>query len=739
MSFLLLFTLCVNPFYEANFTSLPMRSISVFSNPAGLGFQRGAEIVINYEYNPDAPDALMSASALGNVGFGWKKSDTLNYYEAGLGYKLPGVFSMGYAFQFGEDSKHIVGLIGHVSEKLSLGFKAALGGDEHMLGGISIRPFKEYVTLSGDVEFEALDTIFNYFYGGLLQPIDGVKLHFYADQDFNWKTGLELSFGKTKIAGSYSHPDKKISGGILFSAQSYKTFIPQKNIVTELSLEDEYPELQKKTLLGIPISTKQGFTKLLLELEKVGKKDEIKVVLVKTRGLSLGAAQFEELKSCFNKLKKKGKKIIFFSDNYNGTLVYDLACSGDEIILSPLGDISIPGLGIRKFYLKNTLQKLGIEADITHVGKYKSAVEIFSREQMSDADREQLEKILDDFYYPIITHIAAARKKTEAEVEKLINEVAFFNSDQADEYGLVDTVLYEFELKDYINDKYGKMALVDFEEVVNEKVVRSPWEKRKDKIAVVIAEGSIVAGEGKPGLFQSTLIGGKRYAEIFKQIKDDKSIKAVVFRINSGGGDAFASEKIAYAVKQCAEEKPVIVSMGDVAGSGGYYIACLADKIFADDRTITGSIGVLGVNFVTKGLYDKLGISWDYIKRGKHSDKNWGLRHLTEEEAAQAKKNVEWWYDKFTRRVAEGRNMRQSKVDSLGQGRVYSGKYAEELGLIDETGGFLEALNAAKEYAHITGDVELLVYHPGETGFSFTLSADMISRCLYIMPEIEIK
>lgn len=733
MTLILIFVLSVNPFYEANFSSLPMRSVSVFSNPAGLGIQRGAEFLFTYH-----PDKILSTTSLANIGFGITKIDTLKYYEAGLGCKLPGAFSLGYAYQFGDTSNHIFGLIGHPSPYLSLGYKTTLSDRYHMFSGISIRPFKEYITISGDIEYEGIDSILNYYYGGVIQPLDGVKLNFHADKEFNWNTGIELSFGKIKLAGAYSSIDEKFSGGIIVSAQTYKTFIPKRNKITKLRLRGSYPEMDRKSFLGIPLRIKQGFTKLLSDLESLISRDDVQVVLVELRNHSLGSAQLEELRNVLTKLKNANKKIIFFADSYNNILTYELACTADEIILSPLGSVAIAGIGMRSLYVKGSLEKLGIETDIVHVGKYKSAAEVLSRTDMSAADREQTGKILDDFYYPILDNIARTRNKTKEEVGTLIDSIAYFNSDDAKEYGLIDTTLYEFELENYVKDKYGKMAVVNFDDLINEKIVDESWQKKQPKIALVIAEGFIVSGEGKPNFFLPSLIGGDKYAKIFEAIKNDKTIKAVVFRINSGGGDAFASEEIAYALKRCAEKKPVIVSMGNVAGSGGYYIACLADKIYADNRTITGSIGVLGINFITKGLYDKLGISWDYAKRGEHSDQFWGLRHFTEDELEKAEKEVRWWYDKFTSRVAQGRKMSQQRIDSLGQGRIYSGKYARELALIDETGGFLNALDAAKKIADIKEDVEIVVY-PRNLSFSFLNDTDTQGRVMYLMPECELK
>ncbi|HEC78397.1 MAG TPA: hypothetical protein ENI34_04550 [candidate division WOR-3 bacterium] len=218
---ILIFVLSVNPFYKANFTSLSMRSISVFSNPAGLGIHRGAESFSTYH-----PDITITGASMGNLGFGMTKIDSIIYYEIGVGLKLPGAFSLGYAYQFDiKDygiSSHIFGFICRPSPDLSLGYKTTLGSRYHMFGGISIKLLKKFLTLSCDIEYEGINDILNYYYGAMIQPLDGVQLNYHADKEFNWNAGTELTFGKIKLAGKYSSMDKKFSGGIILSAQSFK-------------------------------------------------------------------------------------------------------------------------------------------------------------------------------------------------------------------------------------------------------------------------------------------------------------------------------------------------------------------------------------------------------------------------------------------------------------------------------------------------------------------------------------
>ena len=224
MTSLLILLVSINPFYEANFSSLPLRSISVFSNPAGLGIQYGGEYFFTYH-----PDLIITGASMGYLGFGLTKEDTITYYEVGLGFKLPGAFSLGYAHQFDiKDygiSSHIFGLICRPNQQVLLGYTTTIGDINHMFGGMSIKPFDEYITLSVELEYERIDSIFTYYYGGVLQPVEGLKINFHADEEFNWNAGLEVSLGKIKLAGEYSKADEKFSGGVILSAQSNKTFI----------------------------------------------------------------------------------------------------------------------------------------------------------------------------------------------------------------------------------------------------------------------------------------------------------------------------------------------------------------------------------------------------------------------------------------------------------------------------------------------------------------------------------
>ncbi|MEO0225836.1 MAG: signal peptide peptidase SppA, partial [candidate division WOR-3 bacterium] len=431
---------------------------------------------------------------------------------------------------------------------------------------------------------------------------------------------------------------------------------------------------------------------------------------------------------------------------YKSLVEYRLVALADYIILAQLGEIVMPGVWARKSYLKGTLDKLGLETEIDYIGRFKSAHETFSRKDMSEADSIQWSAILDDVYEPAVNDAELGRGFSRAEIESLINRSGYWNSQDAKLNRLIDTTAFFYDVDDIAKKIFDqKVKVVEVNKVLDKKVVSRAWTEKRPKIALVIGEGAIIVG--KSGYNPVPIVGGKyigseTIAKIFEKIRKDKSIKAVVFRINSGGGSALASDIICEAVRRCDKEKPVIVSMGGVAGSGGYYIACQARKILADNSTITGSIGVVSVKIITRRFFDeKIGITYDWIKRGEHIDAFSDLRHFTKEESLHFHQEIEWWYDKFLDRIVQGRKLEKSFVDSIGQGRIWSGRRAKELGLIDENGGLMDAIELAKKEAGIKKDVEIVFYPRAEKRFGINNPAGaqditrlLSERFLYLMP-----
>lgn len=733
----------LNGFFDNSSCAMAGRSGASFINPAGLGITPGFEFlwVGGFDNNQNIGVSLK------NLGFGLKyiNKDSITYY-AGSGYKfkvngMPLYF--GSVWRYHNNWTYGIGSIFRPKRFVSIGITSEIKKKPQLRIGVGLRPITDRFTLFFDASYK--DSINDYLYGFGYEPMDGIILSFTRNKNKDISLSLGISFGKFKFGGSgiKSNIDEyKGNLSVLASKEPYPTFIKKKKKLVNLTIEGSYPEMKDESkYFGLLTRREPSFYNLLKNIETLKQRKDCAGLFIHFKKWRLGIAQAEELRTALLDFKKSGKKIITYSNDYGLGRLY-LSSIADKIILTPLGDVTIPGLMARMLYLKGTLDKLGIETDIEKVGKYKSATEIFERKDMSDADREQLNALLDDIYEPIVKKIAISRGMSEEKMEELIDNGVFFNSENAVKEGLVDATAFYCELdsvvKNFIGEKIKREGISKF---LHKNEVKREWRKKeREKIALVIAEGNIVTG--KSGVDPTPLMGGKyigseTVSKIAEKLRRDKSVKAVVFRVNSGGGGALASEIIANSIKRLAREKPVIVSMGNVAGSGGYYIACFGNKILADRFTITGSIGVLSLNFIMKGLYDKLGISYDQVLKGKHADYFSDLRHMTPDERERFRKETRWYYDKFLERVAEGRDTTTSYIDSIGQGRIWSGTRAEKIGLIDKTGGVLDAINLAKREAGIKKEPELVVYPRPKRSFSLRIGPSfrlLESRYLYIMP-----
>jgi protease-4 len=386
---------------------------------------------------------------------------------------------------------------------------------------------------------------------------------------------------------------------------------------------------------------------------------------------------------------------------------YYIASACDKIYLAPPGDLFINGLAADVLFFRGSLDKLGIYPDMVQVGKYKTAVETFTRKDMSDANREFTNSLLDDLFNRYIDAIAKARGKSAEDVRALIDD-APYGSAKAKEVGLIDGVAYRDELQKELKTKLGykegdKLRLVtngEYSDVEPESLGLDKGEK----IAVIYASGDIGSGKSNSALGDQS-IGSDTLAKALNDARDDNSIKAIVIRVDSPGGSGLASDIIWHAVEAAKAKKPVVVSMSDVAASGGYYIAAGANKILAEPSTITGSIGVFAGKPVIKGFYDWLGISNEYVLRGKQAGMFRETEKFTSEERTKFEEFVKrTYYEDFVPKVAKGRNKTAEYVDSIAQGRVWTGAQGKERGLVDEFGGLDRAVEVAKELAKIPKD-----------------------------------
>mgnify|MGYP000942758192 CR=1 FL=1 len=412
-----------------------------------------------------------------------------------------------------------------------------------------------------------------------------------------------------------------------------------------------------------------------------------------------GFAASDEIRSALNDFKTSGKFIYAYGSVMTQKAYY-IANVADSVFLNPIGMLDWSGMHVEYTFLKGTLDKLGIEPQIFYAGKFKSATEPLRLEKMSPENKLQTSTWLNDLYSHFLENTAAARKTDTATLRKLANTAAIQFATDAVAHKLVDGLKYDDELKDIIKgklkiDKYEKLNTVN----INSYYASNNYSTGSgEKIALIYAEGDIIDGKSEDGT-----IGDITYINLIRKARLDKSIKAVVFRINSGGGSVLASENIWRELSITKKEKPVVVSFGDVSASGGYYVSCDADSIFALPSTITGSIGVFGiVPNLSNFFKGKLGVTFDEVKTGPYAGGLTVTRPMTDAEKRLQQTQIEVIYAQFKQRVADGRKMDTADVEAIAQGRVWTGKRALEIGLIDRFGGIEDAINSAATLAKLS-------------------------------------
>lgn len=447
-----------------------------------------------------------------------------------------------------------------------------------------------------------------------------------------------------------------------------------------------------------------GLNDILASLKNAANDDNIKGIYLDMQGVPAGMATVEEIRNGLLDFKESGKWIVSYSEIYSQKAFY-VASVSDELWLNPQGMIEWKGLGSQMMFMKGLFEKLEVEPQIIRYGKFKSAVEPLILDKMSKANRMQTMTYLNDLWDKMVDGVADGRGKTAEELDKMAQDATIQNGKDALDNGLVDELLFKDQVmanlraKLEIEDEDKKVSFVGLGKYKDAPKVKGDDEKtgKKEKVAVIYAVGSIEGGQGD----DETIGSEKISAEIRKARKDDK-VKAIVLRVNSPGGSALASDVIWREMVLAKEAKPVIVSMGDVAASGGYYIACAADTILAQPNTITGSIGVFGVLMNAKNLVNnKLGIMVDTAKTNRFADLGSPFRPLTELERGIIQNGVNEIYTDFITKVADGRGMAVADVDSIGQGRVWSGEDALEIGLVDALGGIDDAIEIAANMAEL--------------------------------------
>jgi protease-4 len=467
-------------------------------------------------------------------------------------------------------------------------------------------------------------------------------------------------------------------------------------IIPERTLNDPFEMI---AMPGLSKGKSLGLNEILKNIEKAAANENIKGIYLNADVSPNSYASLEEIRNALIKFKKSGKFIISYAEIMDEHSYY-VASISDKIYLNPSGEILLNGFSQQVFYIKGMLDKIGLKPELIRHGKFKAAGEPFIADKMSDENRKQIEAYMGSLYNTFIEKIAGSRKIQVEEMRNIVNQLLVQNSDDAVRLKVIDGKKYKDEVDQEIKTKLGigekdKINLVTMSKMNH---VSGETSVSDNKIGVVYCVGDITGGEG-----DDQTIGSDRIAATIKKIREDDNYKALVLRINSPGGSALASDIIWREVVLCKKKMPVIVSMGDVAASGGYYIAAPADAIVAQPNTITGSIGVFGMLINAQDLLNnKLGVKLETVKFGEFSDLGSPDRALNEAERKVIQNAIDRVYADFIKRVAEGRKLTEVQVDEIAQGRVWSGVDAKKIGLVDELGGIDKAIEIAVSKAKLT-------------------------------------
>jgi protease IV len=512
----------------------------------------------------------------------------------------------------------------------------------------------------------------------------------------------------TAIVGAFLHS---------ITSTNESVSIPEKSILTidlSRSIIDLDPgRTLRETITGEGNPRVTELKSVLNAIDSAAKDQRILAIYLDGGGgrqnSTTGFATLKEVRTALERFRTTGKKIIAYNIDMDKRDYY-LSSVANRIFINPMGSIDINGFRSETMFFKNAFDKYGVGVEVVRVGKYKSFGETWSLDKFSPAARQETQSLLNNLWGEFKTSIGTSRQIKPNAIQKIADERGVLTASQSVTNKLVDQTAYSDEIlvelqkisgvDDEDKTSFRKVSIDDYAQVVNKSSKSS-----SQKIATLYAQGNIVNGEG--GIGQ---IGGDSLARQLRELREDKDVKAVVLRVNTPGGSALASDIIQREVRLLQKQKPVVVSMGDVAASGGYWISTYSNKIFAESNTITGSIGVIGINFNYQKLANKNGITWDVVKTSNLADSSTIARPRTPQELAISQQMVNDIYDDFLNKVSESRKLPKNKVAEIAQGRVWSGTDAKKIGLVDEIGGLSEAITYAAKVAKLGDDWELEEY-----------------------------
>lgn len=620
-----------------------------------------------------------------------------------------------------------------LSAQLNRSYKA----DFEYLLGFAFRPlffsgyFKDRLTLSADIVYE--DAWQDPTFTLQSELADGISLNLgyhTGEQLFSLNVEISLSHLQAGSITPFNQDYRPKQSSYYFNLSAKKRrsiMVPRTDYFFNYKPGPKIVEQKKETRIGpfYLVSGEKTIYEVLSEIEELSREKWLKGIIFENYNFQTSYAGLLEIREALQDFKATGKKIVFYferADKFNYILAASVA---DKIYLHPQGSINLSGFSTSQPYLKDLLAELGIEVINFRSHNYKTAGNMFSESSMTEEEREVLKELFGVFHNQAAEMIKEGRSERLLKpVIEIIDDGPYLIAGKALENGLVDELIYQDQVEEKIRELFSIAGIVDNPGAPK---ARYDWsDKPTSKVALICATGSIHSGESLLG--QS--IGSKSLALSIKEAREDNSIEGIILRVDSPGGSALASDVIAREIDLCRKgyrAKPVVVSMGGVAASGGYYISCLANKIIAQPVTITGSIGVIGLTVNLEELFEKIKVNWSTVKTGKHADIGSLHRPMSEEEKDIIRGRITDTYQGFTELVAQGRDLDIDEVRRIAQGRVWSGQEAEKLGLIDEIGGYRKAIEVLKELASINRDVELIAF-PNRMGIPLSLDSSLVSE-----------
>ncbi|MEB3223625.1 MAG: signal peptide peptidase SppA [Candidatus Sericytochromatia bacterium] len=705
-------------------------------NPAALTFQRSSELFLGRSVNGLDQTHLFLTG--GGAGFGWQQvraasGRQLNAFSFGGGSELLGGLSLGGRFSYmqfldgvgGNSPDFGLSLLYRPTGWFSAGLTAdhlnrplvaaaVAGGQAEPLSrryraGLAVRPGTERITLSVDAQWleGAPPSTIVPALGLQLEPWPGLTLRAITDPQLNASVGVGLQLGHLG-AGFLSGVTSRFGGSDMAYLTSSdleprRALRPGTGRMAYLRLEGSLADVPR-SLIELRADTYPGVLHLTRRIAEARNDSRVTGLVVDLRGVGAGLASLQELRDAIADFKTSGKPTVAFVTDPSLPEYY-LAVAADKVVMHPAGALDAKGLAITTPFFRGLFEKFGVQPQFIGIGKYKSAPEQYTRRDLTPPAVEQEQALLSDAYDAIIEGITRARKLSREDVKKAVAKGAL-TPQAAKEKGFIDEIAYPDQVPDLVERQAANTYhLTEYKP--------DTW-ALPDALAVVTVSGGMQRGESdRGGLLDGPAAGSATVTRALREARRNDRIKAVVVRVDSPGGDAIAADEMGREIDLLRlANKPVIVSMGDVAASGGYWLAATGTRIYAEPGTITGSIGVFTGHFAVKGLLDKLGVTTQTLKRGVHADMDGPHRALTEAETTLLREQARHTYGQFLERVAKGRRMATTRVDEIAQGRVWSGVRALDIGLVDKFGGLEVAIADAQAQAGLDPRRSVVEFYP---------------------------